>query len=100
MATVLGPTLMRDRQPMEMKKTIQAYNVFQVAISAYIFVEACLAGWLTDYNWGKASVGNSFICSARQSGGSLCSVPGRRPVNGSQLERHENGRRVVPLLSQ
>ncbi len=61
MATILGPTLMRDRQPMEMKKTIQAYNVFQVVLSGYIFIEACLAGWLTDYSWGK-EVFESTVC--------------------------------------
>ncbi len=54
-------------------------------------------GWRTTVG---VRLGESFGCSALQFGGSLCSVPGRRPVDGSQLERHENGRRVVPLLSQ
>jgi len=48
---ILGPTLMKDRPAFELKKTIQAYNVFQVALSAYIFVESALAGWFNHYSW-------------------------------------------------
>jgi elongation of very long chain fatty acids protein 7 len=48
---ILGPTLMKDRPAFELKKTIQAYNVFQVALSAYIFIESALAGWFNHYSW-------------------------------------------------
>lgn len=58
---VLGPTLMRDRQPFEMKKTIQVYNIFQVVLSAYILVEACLVGWLNDYSWICQDVDRSTV---------------------------------------
>nr|APH81341.1 elongase2 [Paracyclopina nana] len=47
----LGPTLMKDRPAFELKRTIQAYNIFQVVISAYIMFEACAAGWFSSYNW-------------------------------------------------
>ena len=49
---VLGPTLMKDRPAFELKKTIQVYNVLIVAISAYGFMEAFLAGWGRHYSWG------------------------------------------------
>ena len=49
--TQLGPMLMKDRPAFELKKTLQAYNLFQVVISAYCFYEASAAGWLTGYNW-------------------------------------------------
>ena len=31
----------------------QFYNIFQVALSAYIAYEAWEAGWGGRYNWGK-----------------------------------------------
>ena len=33
----LGPRLMRDRKPFELKNAIIAYNIMQVASSIYIF---------------------------------------------------------------
>lgn len=48
---VLGPTMMKDRPAFELKRFIQVYNIFQVALSAWIFVESCLAGWTSHYNW-------------------------------------------------
>lgn len=54
-ATILGPTLMKDRQPFTgLKWPMQIYNLFQVGISAYIVYEACCAGWLTTYSWGES----------------------------------------------
>lgn len=50
-ALVLGPTLMKDREPMQLKKTIQVYNVFQIVLSAYMVYEASVAGWLNGYSW-------------------------------------------------
>lgn len=47
---VLGPFLMKNRPAFELKAWIQVYNVFQVAISAYIFWEAGMGGWFTQYN--------------------------------------------------
>ena len=48
---ILGPTLMKDRPAFKLTKTIQAYNLFQVVLSAYIFVELCAAGWANHYSW-------------------------------------------------
>lgn len=47
---------MKERRPLELKRVIQGYNVMQVLMSSYIFVEACLAGWLTGYSWSKAAL--------------------------------------------
>ena len=47
----LGPQFMANRKPYDLKRTIQAYNVFQIALSAYMLYEACAAGWLTHYSW-------------------------------------------------
>ena len=52
--TILGPKFMKDREAFTgLKWPIQIYNIFQVGISAYIVYEACAAGWLTTYSWGK-----------------------------------------------
>lgn len=50
-SVVLGPALMKDRQPFDLKRIIMAYNLFQVVFSAYVFYEGSAAGWLTGYNW-------------------------------------------------
>ena len=47
----IGPRFMKNRQPYELKNSIQGYNVLQVLISAYIFYEGCYNGWLTHYSW-------------------------------------------------
>jgi len=47
----LGPGFMANKNPYDLKRTIQAYNVFQVVLSAYICYETCISGWLTHYNW-------------------------------------------------
>jgi len=50
--TVLGPSIMKERaKPFDLKKTIMAYNLLQVVFSGYVLFEACMAGWLTGYNW-------------------------------------------------
>lgn len=38
---VVGPTYMRDRKPMQLTNTLFYYNLFQVALSAYMFYEVC-----------------------------------------------------------
>jgi elongation of very long chain fatty acids protein 7 len=39
---IVGPWLMRDRKPWGLRKTMIAYNAFQVAFSGYIFYEVRL----------------------------------------------------------
>ena len=50
-STIFGPAVMKNRPAFNLKKTIMVYNLFQVIFSAYVFYEACVAGWLTGYNW-------------------------------------------------
>ncbi|XP_057332927.1 elongation of very long chain fatty acids protein AAEL008004 isoform X2 [Microplitis mediator] len=48
---VLGPKLMENRKPFELKKVLIAYNLFQVVFSAWLFYEIGMSGWLTgDYS--------------------------------------------------
>jgi len=48
---MLGPSLMKDRPAFQLRGTILLYNVFQVAISAYVVYESWMAGWGTHYSW-------------------------------------------------
>ncbi|XP_050452869.1 elongation of very long chain fatty acids protein AAEL008004-like isoform X1 [Cataglyphis hispanica] len=48
---VLGPKLMENRKPFQLKNTLIAYNLFQVIFSAWLFYEIGISGWLTgDYS--------------------------------------------------
>ncbi|CAD1475277.1 unnamed protein product, partial [Heterotrigona itama] len=38
---VLGPKLMENRKPFELKKVLLYYNLFQVAFSTWLFYEVC-----------------------------------------------------------
>ena len=40
----LGPRLMKNREPFEIKPLIQLYNVFVTLLSAYMFYEICMSG--------------------------------------------------------
>lgn len=51
--TWLGPLFMRDRKPYSLKKTLMAYNLFQVILSIYMVLEGWDAGWGRHYSWGK-----------------------------------------------
>ncbi|XP_004530051.1 elongation of very long chain fatty acids protein 7 [Ceratitis capitata] len=46
----IGPIFMRDRKPFQLRRTLVIYNAFQVALSAYMFYEHLMAGWLNNYN--------------------------------------------------
>jgi len=50
-AIALGPWLMKNREPFQIKTLIQLYNVFVTLLSAYMFYEICMSGWFTHYNW-------------------------------------------------
>lgn len=41
----LGPWLMKDRKPMQLKNTLIVYNFFQVLLSVYLFVEVFQNKW-------------------------------------------------------
>jgi elongation of very long chain fatty acids protein 7 len=38
---VLGPKLMENRKPFQLKNTLIAYNLFQVIFSTWLFYEVC-----------------------------------------------------------
>lgn len=44
---VLGPKLMENRKPMELRKVLVYYNLFQVLFSIWLFLEIGMSGWLT-----------------------------------------------------
>ena len=48
---VLGPYIMKDRAPLELKMPMQIYNVFVTLLSAYMCYEMGMAGWFGHYNW-------------------------------------------------
>ena len=55
--TLVGPWLMRDRKPFDLKNTLLAYNLFQVILSLYMVIEAWDAGWGRHLSWSK------YICT-------------------------------------
>lgn len=46
-----GPRLMKNREPLKLRKLMIYYNAFQVVLSAYMFFEVGMAGWFFDYNY-------------------------------------------------
>lgn len=46
----LGPRLMKDRQPFELKKAIIIYNIIQVTWSIYMVYKVMVHGWLYRYS--------------------------------------------------
>lgn len=49
--TLVGPWMMRDRKPFDLKNTLMAYNLFQVILSVYMVIEAWDAGWGRHLSW-------------------------------------------------
>ncbi|XP_040263757.1 elongation of very long chain fatty acids protein 1 [Bufo bufo] len=47
----LGPRLMANRKPFDLKPLMVVYNFSLVAVSAYIVYEFLMSGWLTGYTW-------------------------------------------------
>ncbi|VDI24187.1 elongation of very long chain fatty acids protein 7 [Mytilus galloprovincialis] len=48
----MGPTIMADRKPVELKKVLLVYNIGMVGLSTYCFLEFNFAGWLAGYSLG------------------------------------------------
>ncbi|XP_065221734.1 very long chain fatty acid elongase AAEL008004-like isoform X3 [Planococcus citri] len=44
---VIGPRLMANRKPFELRRTLIVYNLFQVIFSSWLFYELGMSGWLT-----------------------------------------------------
>uniref|UniRef100_A0A1W7RHM9 Elongation of very long chain fatty acids protein n=1 Tax=Agkistrodon contortrix contortrix TaxID=8713 RepID=A0A1W7RHM9_AGKCO len=47
----LGPWLMANRKPLNLKKFMILYNSFLMALSLYIVYEFLMSGWLNGYTW-------------------------------------------------
>ena len=47
---IMGPSLMKNRQPYQLKSILLVYNFLMVVASGYIFYEFLMAGWLNDYS--------------------------------------------------
>ncbi|KAI5645315.1 GNS1/SUR4 family domain-containing protein [Phthorimaea operculella] len=48
---VLGPKLMQNRKPFELKQVLIWYNLFQVIFSCWLFYESIMSGWFTTYSF-------------------------------------------------
>ncbi|KAL1384605.1 hypothetical protein pipiens_003333 [Culex pipiens pipiens] len=46
---VVGPRLMENRKPFQLKNTLIVYNFVQVVFSAWLFYEIGISGWLTGH---------------------------------------------------
>lgn len=51
LALTWGPKFMKSRDPIKPKRLMMAYNLLQVVVCSYVFIESGLAGWFFDYNW-------------------------------------------------
>ncbi|CAI5777370.1 elongation of very long chain fatty acids protein 1 [Podarcis lilfordi] len=47
----LGPRIMANRKPLNLRKFMIVYNSSMVALSLYIVYEFLMSGWLTGYTW-------------------------------------------------
>jgi len=48
---VIGPKLMENRKPFQLKGVMLVYNFVQVVFSFWLFYENCVSGWLTGYSY-------------------------------------------------
>lgn len=47
---IVGPKLMEDRKPFQLRKTLIVYNFLQVLFSSWLFYEAMDGAWYRDYS--------------------------------------------------
>lgn len=48
---ILGPKLMENRKPFDLRKIMIFYNLFQVIFSSWLFYECLASGWGGDYSF-------------------------------------------------
>ncbi|XP_056319840.1 elongation of very long chain fatty acids protein 7a [Danio aesculapii] len=48
----LGPKIMENRKPFDLKRVLIVYNIFVVSLSVYMCYEFLMAGWGTGYTFG------------------------------------------------
>jgi len=68
---VLGPRLMRDRKPFQLRKTLIVYNLLQVIFSTWIFYEAWDGAWGNGYSLRCEPVDYSTTPSAMRVSASI-----------------------------
>ncbi|XP_049537977.1 elongation of very long chain fatty acids protein AAEL008004 isoform X2 [Anopheles darlingi] len=56
---VLGPRLMENRKPFQLKNTLIVYNFVQVVFSAWLFYECLMGGWWDTYSFRCQPVDHS-----------------------------------------
>ncbi|XP_076642506.1 very long chain fatty acid elongase AAEL008004 isoform X2 [Halictus rubicundus] len=49
--TSAGPRYMRDKKPYDLRTVMILYNIVQVVFSVYLFYEAMVSGWISDYSF-------------------------------------------------
>lgn len=55
----LGPRIMANRKPFQLKEAMIAYNFLLVGLSIFIVYEFLMSGWLTTYTWRCDAVDTS-----------------------------------------
>ncbi|GIY39365.1 elongation of very long chain fatty acids protein AAEL008004 [Caerostris darwini] len=48
---LVGPSLMRNRKPFDLRLIMTVYNFSQVVVSSWIFMNLGMLGWFTKYSW-------------------------------------------------
>ncbi|XP_013177729.1 PREDICTED: elongation of very long chain fatty acids protein AAEL008004-like [Papilio xuthus] len=56
---VLGPSLMKNREPFQLKNVIKLYNLFQICLSMYIFYEGTILIVKNNFSFYCQAVSNS-----------------------------------------
>jgi elongation of very long chain fatty acids protein 7 len=56
---ILGPKLMEDRKPFKLREVLIVYNFLQVLLSAWLFYEVAMSGWLVGYSYRCQPVDHS-----------------------------------------
>lgn len=51
LVTKIGPKLMENRKPFELRTPIIIYNLIQVLLSTWLFYESGICGWFTTYSY-------------------------------------------------
>ncbi|CAG9802296.1 unnamed protein product [Chironomus riparius] len=60
----LGPSLMNNRKPFELRKLIVFYNFLQVLLSAWLFWGLGMSGWFTNYSYRCQPVDKGYSAQA------------------------------------
>ncbi|GIY00174.1 elongation of very long chain fatty acids protein 7 [Caerostris darwini] len=56
---VIGPQMMKSREPYSLRHLMIVYNIFLVIVNLWICTTIVTSGWLTTYNWRCAPIDTS-----------------------------------------